>query len=66
METIELQPVSGSVEQENFYLIDFSKMEKVEDLVVVLASMGFMISNKNPNYEQVKPFLNPTPVPIKR
>lgn len=61
-------PVSGSQPQEeNFYFVDFSKMEKVEDLILVLASMGFGISSQNPYFEQVKPFLNlDKPVPVKK
>lgn len=44
--------------QEIFYYVNFSKLQNVNDLVMVLASMGFGLSDKNPNFEQVKPFLD--------
>lgn len=64
-----LQPTSGSLftidgnikpqpEQELFYFIDFTKMTKVEDLILVLQSMGFGISDKHVHFEQVKGFLD--------
>ena len=44
--------------QETFYYINFSKLQNVNDLVLVLASMGFGLSDKNPGFEQVKQFLD--------
>ena len=44
--------------QETFYYINFSKLSNVNDLVLVLASMGFGLSDKNPGFEQVKQFLD--------
>ena len=58
------EQVSGSLDfqlnkdEEIFYFIDFSKMQNVNDLVKVLASMGFGISDKNPHYEDLKQFLD--------
>jgi hypothetical protein len=40
------------------YLIDFSKLETVNDLVVILASMGISFSPHHPNWEVVKKFVN--------
>lgn len=52
--------------EEIFYFVDFSKLANVNDLLSVLASMGFGISNKNPYYEQIKQFLdNDRPVKLK-
>lgn len=45
-------------EEELFYFIDFTKMSKVEDLILVLQSMGFGISDKHVHFEQVKGFLD--------
>ena len=45
-------------DEEIFYFIDFSKLNNVEDLVTVLASMGFGLSNKHFNFEKVKQFLD--------
>lgn len=52
--------------QETFYYINFSKLSNVNDLVLVLASMGFGISDKNPGFDSVKQFLDlDTPVRLK-
>ena len=44
--------------QETFYYINFAKLSNVNDLVLVLASMGFGISDKNPNFDSIKDFLD--------
>jgi len=52
--------------EETFYFIDFSKLTNVNDLVKILASLGFGISDKNPYYNEVKQFLDhDRPVKIK-
>jgi len=40
------------------YLVDFSKIESVNDLVVILASMGISFSASHPHFDQVKRFCN--------
>ena len=45
-------------DEEIFYYINFSKMQNVNDLVKVLSSMGFGLSDKNPNFEDIKQFLD--------
>lgn len=40
------------------YLVDFSKMQSVNDLVLVLSSLGISIAGNHPFIEQLKPFLN--------
>ena len=58
------EQVSGSLDfqtkqdEEIFYFVNFSKMENVNDLVKVLSTMGFGISDKNPHYEDIKQFLD--------
>lgn len=62
------EQVSGSLDlpnlkkldenEETFYFVDFSKMKNVNELVKVLATMGFGISDKNPHYEEIKQFLD--------
>jgi hypothetical protein len=47
-----------SVDPTKAYLIDFSKMNSVNDLVMVLSSFGFTIGGDHPFIEQLKPFLN--------
>jgi hypothetical protein len=44
--------------EEIFYFVDFTKMKSVNDLVKVLATMGFGISDKNPHYDSIKEFLD--------
>jgi len=59
-----LEATSGSLdfqikkEEEIFYYINFSKLSNVNDLVKILASLGFGISDKNPYFEDVKEFLD--------
>jgi hypothetical protein len=59
-----LQETSGSLDfqikkdEEIFYYINFSKLSNVNDLVKILASLGFGISDKNPYFEDVKEFLD--------
>lgn len=43
---------------ETFYFINFSKLTNVNDLVKILSSLGFGISDKNPYFEEVKEFLD--------
>lgn len=48
------------------YLIDFSKMQSVNDLILVLSSFGFSIQGNHPFIEQLKPFLNlDNPIDVK-
>jgi len=56
-----LTSVSGSssdIDPNKAYLIDFSKMNSVNDLMLVLSSFGFSIKGDHPYIEQLKPFLN--------
>ena len=46
------------------YMVDFSKMGSVEDLVTILACLGLSFSPMHPQFELVKKFLdlnNPLP-----
>lgn len=45
-------------QEEIFYFVDFGSLKSVNDLVKVLATMGFGISNKNPHYDSIKEFLD--------
>lgn len=47
-----------SVDPNALYLVDFSKMESVNDLVVILSAMGISFAGSHPHFEVVKPFLN--------
>jgi hypothetical protein len=55
------------VDMESLYLIDFSKITSVNDLVLILSSVGFQFSPHHPYFDQLKPFLNlDTPLPINK
>lgn len=65
MEQIKFEQVKGSADtletqpkESTFYFVDFSKMNKVEDLVLVLSALGFGIESRNPYFNQIKEFLN--------
>ena len=61
---MEFQELTGSLDTtkqetaETFYYVNFSKLTNVNDLILVLSSMGFGISDKNPGYENIKQFLD--------
>lgn len=40
------------------YLIDFSKLTSVNDLVLILSAMGITFHGQHPHIELIKPFLN--------
>lgn len=40
------------------YLIDFSKITSVNDLVLILASMGISFAGSHPHFEQIKQFVD--------
>jgi hypothetical protein len=40
------------------YLIDFSKLTSVNDLVLILSCMGFTFAGSHPYIDQIKQFLN--------
>jgi len=46
------------VDPNALYVVDFSKITSVNDLVLILASMGISFSATHPHFEQVKQFLN--------
>jgi hypothetical protein len=52
------------VDENALYLIDFTKITSVNDLVLILASVGFSFSPRHPHFDNIKPFLaldNPIP-----
>lgn len=53
------------VDENALYLIDFTKITSVNDLILILASVGFSFSARHPHFEQIKQFLaldNPIPM----
>jgi len=49
------------------YLVDFSKLNSVQDLITVFAAMGVSFHKSHPHIELVKPFLAvDNPIPLQR
>jgi hypothetical protein len=55
--SINLAPESGGIDPKALYALDFSKMEKIEDLIICLAAIGFTFSPLHPYFNQVRNFL---------
>jgi hypothetical protein len=53
------------VDENAVYMVDWSKMQSVNDMILILASMAIGFPGNHPNIEQLKPFLN-LETPIKR
>ena len=47
-----------AVNKDALYLVDFAKMNGVEDLVLVFASMGLSFSGYHPHFETIKHLLD--------
>ena len=60
-------PVQPKLDMDSLYLIDFSKCTSVNDLMIILSSIGFTFSPYHPGFEQLKPFLNlDNPIPTRQ
>jgi hypothetical protein len=46
------------VDENAVYMVDWSKMTSVNDMILILASMAIGFPGSHPNIEQLKPFLN--------
>ena len=46
------------IKEDHAYLVDFSKMQSVNDLIMVLSAMGISFPGNHPYIETIKPFLN--------
>jgi hypothetical protein len=53
------------IDETSVYMVDWSKMTSVNDMVLILASMAIGFPGNHPNIEALKPFLN-LQSPIKR
>lgn len=57
--------VGTELKPNSIYLIDFSKLESVNDLITILAASGIGFPSDHPHINLVKPFLNlEQPMPI--
>jgi hypothetical protein len=46
------------VDENAVYMVDWSKMTSVNDMILILASMAIGFPGNHPNIEALKPFLN--------
>jgi hypothetical protein len=49
---------SVEIKKDHAYMVDFSKLTSVNDLMLVLSGMGISFPGNHPFIEQIKPFLN--------
>lgn len=56
-----------NIKEDHAYLVDFSKMQSVNDLIMVLSAMGISFPGNHPYIETIKPFLNlDNPFPLQQ
>ncbi len=46
------------IDETSVYMVDWSKMTSVNDMILILASMAIGFPGSHPNIQQLKPFLN--------
>jgi hypothetical protein len=56
--TFSLEGTQTEVDVNAIYMVDWSKMTSVNDMILILASMAIGFPGNHPNIEQLKPFLN--------
>ena len=63
--TFTLDGVQPQIDANAVYMVDWSKMTSVNDMILILASMAIGFPGNHPNIQALKPFLN-LQNPIKR
>ena len=53
-----LNGVSGKIDENKAYMVDFSKLQSVNDLMIVLSGLGITYPGNHPLIQHLKPFLN--------
>ena len=56
--TTTLQKPEPLIDESAVYMVDWSKMTSVNDMVLILASMAIGFPGNHPNIQSLKPFLN--------
>jgi hypothetical protein len=56
--TFSLEGTQTEINPDCIYMVDFSKMTSVNNLITILASMAIAFPGNHPNIEALKPFLN--------
>jgi hypothetical protein len=60
-------PVKQEVDVNSLYLIDFSKCTSVNDVMIILSSIGFTFSPLHPGFDNLRPFLDlDRPIPMQQ
>jgi hypothetical protein len=47
-----------TIDIDSVYLVDWSKLEKIEDLILILAAIGFSFSPAHPQFKNIEHLLN--------
>lgn len=50
-------PKLNKTQEQNYYLVDFNKVTKTEEMLLIIASLGVVIGEENPLYEQLEHLL---------
>lgn len=53
-----LDGTTKEIKKDHAYLVDFSKLASVNDLILILSAMGISFPGNHPFIENIKPFLN--------
>jgi hypothetical protein len=62
-----LNGTSVEIKKDHAYMVDFSKLTSVNDLIMVLSGMGISFPGNHPFIENIKPFLNlENPFPLEQ
>lgn len=51
-------PKQLEVDPQSIYMVDWNKMQSVNDMVLILASLAIAFPGSHPNIELLKPFLD--------
>jgi hypothetical protein len=55
------------IKEDHAYLVDFSSLKSVNDLIMILSAMGISFPGNHPYIETIKPFLNlDNPFPLQQ
>jgi hypothetical protein len=56
-----------NIDKDSLYMVDFGKCETVNDLMIILSSIGFTFSPYHPGFKTLKPFLDLSkPIPARQ
>jgi hypothetical protein len=55
---VKLNQTNTEVNPNGFYFVDWNKMSNVQDLITILAAVGFNFSPSHPHFDTIKPLLD--------